>query len=80
MKGPSGLLAQRLLALLAAGVALFNFPLLKLALPEGATTPGPSAGPAATWLGWPPLALALFALWALLIVLLAVLMERGGGD
>lgn len=63
MKRPR-LLAQRLLALFGAGLLLFNFPLLKLWLSE------------ATVLGLPLLPLALFGAWALLIVLLAWLLER----
>ena len=58
---------QRLLALFAAGALLLNFPLLRLWLDEGAL------------FGLPVLPLALFAAWLLLIVLLAVLMERGEG-
>jgi hypothetical protein len=60
------LLVQRLLALFAAGVLLLNFPLLRLWLDEGAL------------FGLPLLPLALFGAWALLIVVLAWLMERGG--
>ena len=62
------LLMQRLLALFGAGVLLFNFPLLKLWLSDG------------TVLGIPLLAVALFGAWALLIVLLAVLMESRAED
>ncbi len=60
-----GLRTQRLLALFFAGLALFNFPLLAL------------------WdrdllvLGVPLFPAALFALWALLIALLALILERG---
>ena len=71
MKDPQSghaLMAQRLLALFAAGVLLFNFPLLKLWLSDG------------TVLGIPLLAVALFGAWALLIVLLAVLMESRAED
>jgi hypothetical protein len=63
-----GLLAQRLLALAAAGVLLFNFPLLAL------------------WdrdvlvFGVPLFPAALFALWALLIGLLALLIEGADED
>jgi hypothetical protein len=57
------LLAQRLLALVAAGVLLFNFPLLKIWLTEQSV------------FGLPLLAVALFGAWAVLIVLLAWLME-----
>ena len=61
-----GLGAQRLLALFFAGLALFDFPLLAL------------------WdrdllvFGVPLFPAALFALWALLIALLALILERGG--
>ena len=61
--GQPRLLAQRLVALAAAGVLLFNFPLLKLWLTEH------------TVMGLPLLPVALFGAWALLIVLLAWLME-----
>ena len=64
------LLAQRLLALFFAGWVLFDFPLLTLALGEG------GGAASATVLGLPRLPLLLFAAWALLIVLLAMLMER----
>jgi hypothetical protein len=59
------LLLQRLLALFGAGLLLFNFPLLKLWLSE------------ATVFGWPLLPVAMFSVWALLIGMLAWLMERG---
>jgi hypothetical protein len=59
----ASLLTQRLLALFAAGWLLLSFPLLQLWL-------GGS-----TWLGLPLLPLALFTTWALVIALLAVLME-----
>lgn len=62
------LAAQRLLALFAFGVLLFNFPLLKLWLSEG------------TVFGLPLLPVALFGAWALLIVLLALLMESRSQD
>jgi hypothetical protein len=62
------LLAQRLLALFAAGVLLFNFPLLKLWLSEQTV-----------W-GLPLLPLALFGAWAVLLAVLAGLMERGSAD
>ena len=61
-----GLRSQRLLALFCAGLALFNFPLLALWDRE------------LTVFGLPLFPAALFALWALLIVLLAVLMEDAG--
>jgi len=64
--GPSGLLAQRLLALFIAGWVLFDFPLLGLAL---------GRGPEATLFGLPRLPVVLFAAWAALIVLLAWWME-----
>ena len=59
-----GLGAQRLLALFFAGLSLFNFPLLAL------------------WdrdvlvFGMPLFPVALFALWALLIALLVLILER----
>jgi hypothetical protein len=62
------LLPHRLLALFAFGVLLFNFPLLKLWLSD------------ATAFGLPLLPVALFGAWALLIALLAFLMERRGED
>lgn len=58
-----GLGRQRLLALFALGVLLLNFPLL--ALWDHAHTVG----------GLPLFPLALFALWALLIGLLALVLE-----
>jgi len=63
-----GLLSQRLLALAAAGALLFNFPLLAL------------------WdrdvlvVGVPLFPAALFMIWALLIALLAWLIEGSRGD
>jgi len=60
---PEHLLTQRLLALFAAGWLLWDFPLLRLWLSE------------ATVFGLPLLPVALFGAWALLIVLLARLME-----
>jgi hypothetical protein len=57
------LLPHRLLALFAAGVLLFNFPLLKLWLSD------------ATVFGLPLLPVALFGAWAMLIAVLAWLME-----
>lgn len=65
--GSAGLLAQRLLALFVAGWVLFDFPLLSLGL---------GRGPEATLFGLPRLPVLLFLGWTLLIVLLAVLMER----
>ncbi len=60
------LLVQRLLALFGAGWLLFDFPLLKIWLAEGSI------------LGVPLLPAALFGAWALLIALLAWLMESRG--
>ncbi len=60
---PGRLLTQRLLALFAAGWLLLSFPLLQLWLAD------------TSWLGLPLLPLALFTIWALLIGLVAVLME-----
>lgn len=57
------LVLQRLLALFGAGVLLFNFPLLQLWLAEH------------TVFGLPLLPVALFSAWALLIGLLAWLLE-----
>ena len=65
-----GLRTQRLLALFVAGWALFDFPLLALGLGGGAQ---------ATLLGLPRLPLLLFVGWLALIVVLALLMERGEG-
>ena len=62
------LLTQRLLALFGAGALLFNFPLLKLWLSEH------------TVFGLPLLPVALFSAWALLIALLAWLMESRAED
>jgi hypothetical protein len=61
------LLPHRLLALFAAGLLLFNYPLLRLWLAEGRV------------FGLPLLPVALFTAWALLIVLLAWWMERRAG-
>ncbi|MBS0592676.1 MAG: hypothetical protein JSR84_04310 [Proteobacteria bacterium] len=60
-----GLGAQRLLALFFAGLSLFNFPLLALWDRD------------ALVFGVPLFPAALFALWALLIALLALILERG---
>lgn len=60
-----GLLSQRLIALFALALLLFNFPLLAL-WDRGATV-----------LGLPLFPAALFLIWALLIAALALLMERG---
>ena len=64
------LLAQRLLALAVLGWLVLDFPLLGIVL--GAGDPG------AMLLGWPRSAWLLFALWALVIVVLALLLELGG--
>ena len=58
-----GLRAQRLLALFCAALALFNFPLLALWDRELSV------------FGLPLFPAALFALWALLIALLALIQE-----
>lgn len=71
---PQGLLAQRLLALFLAGWLLLDFPLLKLALG------GSGGATGATLFGLPRLPVLLFAAWALLIVLLAWLMEHAADD
>ena len=55
---------QRLLALFAAGLLLFNFPLLALWDRD------------ATVLGLPLFPVALFAIWALLIAVLGVISEH----
>ena len=55
---------QRLLALFAAGLLLFNFPLLALWDRD------------ATVLGLPLFPVALFAIWALLIAVLGVTSEH----
>ena len=55
--------SQRLLALFCAGLGLFNFPLLALWDRD------------LTVLGLPLFPAALFALWALLIVALALVLE-----
>jgi hypothetical protein len=60
--------AQRLLALFVAGLLLLNFPLL--ALWDHAVL---------LW-GLPLFALGLFGLWALLIALLALVLEYGGAS
>jgi hypothetical protein len=63
-----GLTTQRLLALFAAGVLLFNFPLLRLFEQDRLL------------FGLPLLPTALFIAWAVLIVLLALLLEPERGD
>ena len=65
MKGPR---PQVLVALAAAGLALFNFPLLIVWDQQ------------ATVLGLPLLPAALFLIWAALIAALALASERGPGD
>ncbi|MBA4178906.1 MAG: hypothetical protein C0505_20480, partial [Leptothrix sp. (in: Bacteria)] len=67
---PKTLLAQRLLAVFAVGAVLMNFPLLRLWLGSGVLAAG-------TVFGLPLLPLALFSIWALLITVVALLMERG---
>jgi hypothetical protein len=62
---PEHLLTQRLLALFAAGWLLWDFPLLRLWMSD------------ATVFGLPLLPVALFGAWALLVALLARLMEGG---
>jgi hypothetical protein len=61
----SSMTSQRLLALFAAGVALLNFPLLALWNHEVQV------------LGIPLFPLGLFLVWAVLIALLALIMEKG---
>jgi hypothetical protein len=63
-----GLGAQRLLALFCAALALFNFPLLALWDRD------------ALFLGVPLFPAALFVLWALIILALAVIVESAGGE
>jgi hypothetical protein len=63
MRPPPGP-GQRLVALFALGVALFNFPLLAL------------FDRAATAFGIPVLYVYIFCVWALLIALLALVIER----
>ncbi|PWW47771.1 hypothetical protein [Melaminivora alkalimesophila] len=58
-------LRERLLGLFAAGWLLLNFPLFSIWDREQFV------------LGWPLLPAAAFAIWLLLIVALAVLVERG---
>jgi len=58
------LVTQRLVALFGAALALLNFPLLALWDHD------------ARWLGLPVFPAALFAIWALLIALLAWVVER----
>ncbi len=67
MKDRRGPRTQVLVALCAAGLALFNFPLM-IVWDQPATV-----------LGLPLLPMALFAIWFGLIVALALASERGGG-
>jgi hypothetical protein len=60
-----GLRSQRLMALFAAGALLFNFPLLALWDRD------------ALILGVPLFPAALFMVWAVLIALLALIVEGG---
>ena len=60
-----GLVTQRLLALFFGGWLLFNFPLLALWDRD------------ATLLGVPLFPAALFVVWGALIVLLALIVDRG---
>lgn len=65
MRSARGRRSQILIALCAAGVALFNFPLLAIWDHD------------ATLFGLPLLPVALFAIWAGLILALALISERG---
>ena len=65
---PTRLLTQKLLALFAAGVLLFNFPLLKLWLSDQSV-----------W-GLPLLPVALLVAWVLLLAVLARWMEAPDHD
>ncbi len=65
------LLVQRLLAIFVAGWLLLNFPLLRVALGDGVE---------GALFGLPRLPLLLFVGWALLIVVLALLMEGAVDD
>lgn len=67
-RGPRSLRGARLLGLFGAGALVMNFPLLSLFDRDQRV-----------W-GVPLLALALFIVWALLIVLLALISERGADD
>lgn len=66
MSGP-GAVGERLLALFALGVVLFNPPLLSVFSVD------------ATLLGFPALYIYLMASWAALIALVAVIVKRQGG-
>jgi uncharacterized protein (DUF58 family) len=57
---------DRMLGLFAAGVVLFNPPILNLV--------------GGTLFGWPALYLYLFLVWALLIAAVALISERGGSQ
>jgi hypothetical membrane protein len=59
-------LAERLIALVVAGVFILNYPLIGL-FTEGAR-----------WFGVPALYLYLFGAWAALIALIALLSDRRG--
>ena len=59
---------QRLLALFFVGGLLFNFPLIRIFEQD------------TSLFGLPLLPTALFIVWALLIVALALLMERGASE
>lgn len=61
----NGLAGQRLVAVFLTGALLFNYPVLSLF-----DRPG-------TWLGLPPLWVFLFAAWAVLLVVVAWIVERG---
>ncbi|HET9069211.1 MAG TPA: hypothetical protein VFN28_11255 [Amaricoccus sp.] len=65
--GGRGPRTQALVALCGAGLVLFNFPMLAI------------WGQEATVFGLPLLPVALFGIWAGLVVLLAIVSERGGG-
>lgn len=58
------LVAQRLLALLAGGLLLLNFPMVKVWMQD------------VQWGGWPLFPLALYGVWVALIGVLAWIMER----
>jgi hypothetical protein len=58
---------KRLIAVFLLGLALLNFPVLAVV----------EAGQ--RWFGLPPLLVYLFGVWAGLIVLLALIVERGTG-
>lgn len=66
-RGGRGRRSQILVSLCAAGLVLFNFPLLIL------------WDKPVTVLGLPLLPVALFMIWAALIVLLALVSERSAG-